>query len=292
VEFLFFSAKIEQQRLDEMEREMNVADATGQSRLEAAIAAGGGGVQARVPRRLRDAEDAIREDDGSSDGSAELAGESEGDEAEDGDDVSVGSGAVEVTSDAESGGDGDAADRARGGKAVPASATSAAARADMTSPELQAKYSVELRHRCRVVGREEFIDWLSEQHARLRGDAVDGADAESGDGAGAGAGAGSADDVEDVSDGESDSKASQPLVIGLVGYPNVGKSSTINALMGASSSAHGVKRVSVGATPGKTKHFQVCGVLRLVSRPIRRLLCPCSVSPALNGRCVLRRRRL
>lgn len=37
--------------------------------------------------------------------------------------------------------------------------------------------------------------------------------------------------------------------IGLVGYPNVGKSSTINALIGA-------KKVAVSATPGKTKHFQ------------------------------------
>ena len=39
------------------------------------------------------------------------------------------------------------------------------------------------------------------------------------------------------------------LVVGLVGYPNVGKSSTINSLLGA-------KKVSVSSTPGKTKHFQ------------------------------------
>ncbi|XP_020043031.2 large subunit GTPase 1 homolog [Castor canadensis] len=39
------------------------------------------------------------------------------------------------------------------------------------------------------------------------------------------------------------------LTIGLVGYPNVGKSSTINTIMGN-------KKVSVSATPGHTKHFQ------------------------------------
>ncbi|XP_054271283.1 large subunit GTPase 1 homolog [Macrosteles quadrilineatus] len=37
--------------------------------------------------------------------------------------------------------------------------------------------------------------------------------------------------------------------IGLVGYPNVGKSSTINSILQN-------KKVSVSATPGKTKHFQ------------------------------------
>ena len=42
-------------------------------------------------------------------------------------------------------------------------------------------------------------------------------------------------------------------VAGLVGYPNVGKSSTINSLLT-------YKKVSVSATPGKTKHFQVCSI--------------------------------
>ncbi|XP_033108740.1 large subunit GTPase 1 homolog [Anneissia japonica] len=39
------------------------------------------------------------------------------------------------------------------------------------------------------------------------------------------------------------------LTIGLVGYPNVGKSSTINALLQC-------KKVQVSSTPGRTKHFQ------------------------------------
>lgn len=40
------------------------------------------------------------------------------------------------------------------------------------------------------------------------------------------------------------------VTVGLVGYPNVGKSSTINTLLVN-------KKVSVSSTPGKTKHFQV-----------------------------------
>ncbi|KAK4189601.1 large subunit GTPase 1 [Podospora australis] len=52
------------------------------------------------------------------------------------------------------------------------------------------------------------------------------------------------------------------LQVGLVGYPNVGKSSTINALLGA-------KKVSVSSTPGKTKHFQTLHLSEKV------LLCDC-----------------
>jgi len=39
----------------------------------------------------------------------------------------------------------------------------------------------------------------------------------------------------------------------MVGYPNVGKSTSINALAGT-------KRVGVSATPGKTKHFQTISI--------------------------------
>lgn len=43
------------------------------------------------------------------------------------------------------------------------------------------------------------------------------------------------------------------VTVGLVGYPNVGKSSTINTLLEN-------KKVSVSSTPGKTKHFQVYSI--------------------------------
>ena len=61
------------------------------------------------------------------------------------------------------------------------------------------------------------------------------------------------------------------MVVGLVGYPNVGKSSTINALIGE-------KKVSVSSTPGKTKHFQT---IRLSADV---LLCDC---PGLDRKSVV-----
>lgn len=63
----------------------------------------------------------------------------------------------------------------------------------------------------------------------------------------------------DFDDSKDDNRS---IVVGLVGYPNVGKSSTINALCGE-------KRVGVAAMPGKTRHFQtiVLGNLTLCDCP-------------------------
>ena len=46
------------------------------------------------------------------------------------------------------------------------------------------------------------------------------------------------------------------IQFGMVGFPNVGKSSVINVLMGNSKHSHGQVRVGVASQPGKTKHFQ------------------------------------
>ena len=63
-------------------------------------------------------------------------------------------------------------------------------------------------------------------------------------------------------------------IIGLVGYPNVGKSSTVNVLVAA-------KKTSVSATPGKTKHFQTLAVPDLPD--VTLCDCPGLVFPTLAG---------
>lgn len=54
----------------------------------------------------------------------------------------------------------------------------------------------------------------------------------------------------------------EKYTIGMVGYPNVGKSSTINVLLQK-------KKVAVSSTPGKTKHFQTLEIDKTIT------LCDC-----------------
>ncbi|XP_021715656.1 GTPase LSG1-2-like [Chenopodium quinoa] len=66
--------------------------------------------------------------------------------------------------------------------------------------------------------------------------------------------------------------ASNGVTVGFVGYPNVGKSSTINALVGA-------KRAGVTNTPGKTKHFQTL----IISDKLTLCDCPGLVFPSFTS---------
>ncbi|CAD5206857.1 unnamed protein product [Bursaphelenchus okinawaensis] len=61
------------------------------------------------------------------------------------------------------------------------------------------------------------------------------------------------------------------VTVGMIGYPNVGKSSTINKIIGA-------KKTSVSATPGKTKHFQTL----IVDEELTLCDCPGLVMPSLG----------
>ncbi|KAH6831980.1 P-loop containing nucleoside triphosphate hydrolases superfamily protein [Perilla frutescens var. hirtella] len=76
------------------------------------------------------------------------------------------------------------------------------------------------------------------------------------------------------SDDESVSGHAPPrgVMVGFVGYPNVGKSSTINALVGA-------KRTGVTSTPGKTKHFQTL----IISEKLTLCDCPGLVFPSFTS---------
>ena len=60
------------------------------------------------------------------------------------------------------------------------------------------------------------------------------------------------------------------ITVGFVGYPNVGKSSTINKLVKS-------KKVRVSDTPGKTKHFQTL----ILSEDLTLCDCPGLVMPSI-----------
>lgn len=61
----------------------------------------------------------------------------------------------------------------------------------------------------------------------------------------------------------------EKATVGMIGYPNVGKSSVINVVLGVTARTHTKKRVAVGSTPGKTKHFQTLNLSE------RLTLCDC-----------------
>jgi len=63
----------------------------------------------------------------------------------------------------------------------------------------------------------------------------------------------------------------EQVVVGMVGYPNVGKSSTINRIYGS-------KKTSVSSTPGKTKHFQTL----VVDEELMLCDCPGLVMPSFG----------
>ncbi|KAL4446291.1 hypothetical protein ABPG77_003098 [Micractinium sp. CCAP 211/92] len=81
--------------------------------------------------------------------------------------------------------------------------------------------------RARVLGVDDLLDLLEGRAAKAAADAE--------------------------AQGAGRASRGERLVVGLTGYPNVGKSSTINALFGS-------KKTAVAPTPGKTKHFQTLNV--------------------------------
>jgi large subunit GTPase 1 len=200
VSYLFFSAKLEQERIDAAERDMTLT-ASGLTKLEEV---------------LNESPDALL------DQLAHTVTDEDEDHSGDGDDIVDEDEADELV-------EGEATDSEHDGHP-------------------SALYE---REKWSIMGREELIDFLVSKQKEL----VQPEESEH------------TEDEETDGEYEDSAMPLRPLVVGMVGYPNVGKSSTINALLGASTLAHGMKRVSVGSTPGKTKHFQVSPPLCLPYPP-------------------------
>lgn len=83
--------------------------------------------------------------------------------------------------------------------------------------------------------------------------------------------AAAAADTGITTEGGSQQASGSRGIVGFVGYPNVGKSSVINALFGA-------KKVSMSRTPGKTKHLQT---LELPELGLTLCDCPGLVFPSV-----------
>lgn len=74
---------------------------------------------------------------------------------------------------------------------------------------------------------------------------------------------------------EPDERYGNRIQFGMVGFPNVGKSSVINVLVGSSKHTHGIVRVGVASQPGKTKHFQTLFLPEGTHLDDQIMLCDC-----------------
>lgn len=113
----------------------------------------------------------------------------------------------------------------------------------------------------KVCGRDELLDRLqyeAEQVVKKRKES--------------GSGSGGLSNIGSQSGSAAESTNPQNVIVGFVGYPNVGKSSTINALVGQ-------KRTGVTSTPGKTKHFQTL----IISDRLTLCDCPGLVFPSFSS---------
>eukprot|EP00249_Psilotum_nudum_P020066 c27543_g1_i1 orf=170-2158(+) len=134
----------------------------------------------------------------------------------------------------------------------------------------------ELDEDIRILGREELLDWLQQKAEQIselrRRDSVVGMSNLS------------QCDTNQANEQNGNSTInmgppnelvvgdSKHVVVGFIGYPNVGKSSTINSLIGH-------KRTGVTSTPGKTKHFQTL----IISERLTLCDCPGLIFPSFTS---------
>ena len=140
-----------------------------------------------------------------------------------------------------------------------ASAVVAALSAGLPPPDFPRPRPSGESDRTRILGAEELLEWL-EREARAAAKGATGRRAVAASFLGESDSEGEEEDQEaEGSDGGGDGETEEQRhrretsnrrpTAGFVGFPNVGKSSTLNALFGR-------KKAAVAPTPGKTKHFQ------------------------------------
>lgn len=120
------------------------------------------------------------------------------------------------------------------------------------------KFSQEATPDAKIYGRTELLARLQAEAEAIAANRMASSDQES--------------DQDDCSEPGTVRSTPRHVVVGFVGYPNVGKSSTINALVGE-------KRAGVTSTPGKTKHFQTL----IISDELILCDCPGLVFPSFSS---------